>query len=90
MKAGRLEGIGLTSHADPLVLDQLTHPQRQAFKRMALHPDDVRSVGQMKCITATADALVAAGLAARADGAGGARCTARRSRISWSGSSSTT
>jgi hypothetical protein len=39
---------------DPLVLDKLTHPQRQAFKRMALHPNDVLGLGQMRCITVSA------------------------------------
>jgi hypothetical protein len=55
------------------VLTPLTHAQRQAFKRMALRPDEVLGLGQMKCLTDTADALVAAGLAERVDG--GWRCT---------------
>ena len=50
---------------DPLVLDRLTKAQRQAFKRMALHPDEVLNLGQIKCIGDTADALVVAGLAER-------------------------
>ena len=49
----------------PAILARLTHAQRQAFKRMALHPDEVLNLGQMKCIGDTADALVEGGLAER-------------------------
>ena len=51
----------------PTALAALTHAQRQAFKRMALHPEEVQSLAKLKCIGDTADTLVAVGLAERVD-----------------------
>jgi hypothetical protein len=63
----------LASMPLPTALATLTHAQRQAFKRMALHPDDVLKLSQLKCISDTADKLVAVGLAERVGH--GWRCT---------------
>ena len=72
----------------PSALGKLTHAQRQAFKRMALHPDEVLNLAKLKCISDTADKLVAVGLAERVGL--GWRCAdggCRRSRMSSLGSS---
>ena len=49
-------------------LRALTGAKQWAFKRMAMKPNDVLVLSDLKCVTETADALVAAGLAERVGG----------------------